>query len=342
MRFLDTMIPSIIRESRGFNWLRLQKVTIRHHTRLLRAYVYDYRRYRRYSTDNLKQQDESSNLSAMIILNAHCIEKAFSLPEIRPGYGEERISELVELLRRYQNLGYDREGFAFQKAQSVLAEYIRYHDRIAYDLGDRKDEILPWVDMTSEIGGYISRDREDLLQRARGDFRECALSRFSIRDYTKELIPHTTIIEAIEIACKTPSVCNRQPWHVYIIQEEALKAAVLELQGGSHGFGDRAAFLAVITTDIRAFTGAGERNEAYVDGGLFSMSLLYALHYMKIGACALNWMVEPPKDRKMRDLLSIESSEIIVMIVAAGRIPETVRISKSARKTTKSFVTFYK
>jgi nitroreductase len=268
----------------------------------------------------------------MIIMEAHALEKGFSLPEVRLGYGDERIKRLIGLMQHYLDSGYDRAEMGFRKAQSVLAEYLRFHEQSEYDLGKRKEEILPWVDMTCDIGGYITVQRNDYLGRAKGDFRECAESRCSVRNYTDTTVPEEVIRAAVEIARKTPSVCNRQAWHTYIIKDPVKKSEILDLQKGSKGFGSRADFLAIITMDYRSFVGGGERNEAYVDGGLYAMSLLYAFHYYGIGACPLNWMVHPKVDKQLRSLLGLSPSENVIVIISAGYIPETVRIAKSIRR----------
>lgn len=41
----------------------------------------------------------------------------------------------------------------------------------------------------------------------------------------------------------------------------------------------------LVTADLQAFMGSNERNEGYVDSGLFSMSLLYAMKSCGLAAC---------------------------------------------------------
>lgn len=321
-------------------WLMRKRSKWRGEKHLIQAYMSDYQRYRKYSYNQFSANQNLQNLSAMIIMEAHAVEKGFSLPNIRPAYGEERIRHLISLMSKYRRLGYECQTLAFQKAQSVLAEYIRYHDQINFDLGSRRQEIMPWIDMDCCIGGYTTISRSELLSKAGGNFHDCSLSRYSIRSYSKEPVPESVIRDALELARKTPSVCNRQAWHTYIIKNPDLKTRVLAMQNGNRGFGSHADFLAVITIDIQSFIGAGERNESFVDGGLYSMSLLYSFHYYGIGACPLNWMVRPPQDQALRDLLGIKASENIIMIISAGYIPESVRIAKSVRKRVSDQVSF--
>ena len=63
----------------------------------------------------------------------------------------------------------------------------------------------------------------------------------------------------------------------------------LKIQGGFLGYAMPPVLL-LVTSDIRAFMNNGERNEPFVDGGLFSMSLLYALEAYGLAACPLIYL----------------------------------------------------
>lgn len=89
--------------------------------------------------------------------------------------------------------------------------------------------------------------------------------------------------------------------------------------------------LLLVTSDIRAFMNNGERNEPFVDGGLFSMSLLYALEAYGLAACPLNAMFNLSQDRQTRELLDIPDYEFPVMYIAVGNFPESVPVCYSTR-----------
>ena len=310
---------------------RMLKVIVQMHTKLIEVSFNDYCHYRKYAQASFCASKSESGIAAMIIMEAHCIEKAFSLPEMRPGYGRERIENLIALMNRYTKCGHNVDSLALRKAKAVLSTYSSYHKSIEYDLGDISALIEPWLVTNTDYGGYAILDRKSLMEAAKGNFKSLALSRYSIRQYSSCAIDFETISEVIDIARKTPSVCNRQGWHVYVTQDDHKKKAILELQSGNRGFGHNADCLFVVTVDIAAFTGPYERNEAFIDGGLFSMSVLYALHYCGIGACPLNWMTCAKTDSRLRKLISSKPSETAIMIIAAGNIPEEVTVSRSVR-----------
>ena len=244
------------------------------------------------------------------------------------------------MLAQYKGMGCGCNELAYRKAQSVLAEYLRYHEQIGYDLGSMKKDILPWVDMHCDIGGYHEITKEEWLEKAGGNFEECALSRSSVRTYDSTPISEEEIKDAVRVARKTPSVCNRQSWHTYIVKSPEVKARLIELQSGCRGFGDTADFMAVITSDIRSFIGPYERNQAYVDGGLYAMSFLYALHYKGFGACPLHWMVPLTRSKELRKLLGMGDFENIIMVISVGSIPDLLRTAKSVRHEVDDQVTF--
>jgi nitroreductase len=316
------------------------RVKLYFETRLINTAFSDYWRYRKYACMATDDTATLENLSAMIIMEAHKIEKAFSLPHPRPGFGVSVITGLIRMLKQYKADGCDCEQLAFRKAQSVLAEYIRYHDQIGHDLGLIKAEILPWADMQCDIGGYHEMTREGWLEKARGNYEDCALSRSSVRTYGPDAVPNEEIMDAVRIARKTPSVCNRQAWHTYIVKSPGMMAQIMELQAGCRGFGDTANFMAVITANIRSFVGPYERNQAYIDGGLYAMSFLYALHYKGMGACPLHWMVPPERSSVLRLLLGIKDSENIIMVISAGSLPSLLRTAKSVRHDASEKITF--
>lgn len=301
--------------------------------------AYDFLRYRRFIYRRGSEAVQAGHMQAMMTMEAHAIEKGFCFPEPHLGYGSSRIRLLLRFMRQYRDAGFDCSHFAFRNAQSVLSAYLNYHEENSYDLGALRTEILPWAAMADEIGGYKVLLKEDVLKQAEGNFESCAMSRYSIRNFSSISVPLELIRGAVRVAQKSPSVCNRQSWHVYVIKDPELKEKALTLQNGNRGFGHTADFVAVITSDLQTFASAEGRNQCFVDGGLFSMSLMYALHSRGVGTCPLNWMVSPEQDRKLRKVASIKPSENIIMMMVGGFLPKTLRVPKSARPMENTVIT---
>lgn len=130
-----------------------------------------------------------------------------------------------------------------------------------------------------------------------------------------------------------PSVCNRQAWRVYDLPKSELMASILSCQNGNAGFRDIIPRTLIVACDLRQFVSVGERNQGWIDGGMFAMSLLWTIHAEGLGACALNWSVEKQADEALRKLAPIPDHEIVLMMIAFGHVPESFRVAQSPRKS---------
>lgn len=62
------------------------------------------------------------------------------------------------------------------------------------------------------------------------------------------------------------------------------------------------------------------------------MSLLYAIHSLQMGACALNWSATYERDIAMRRAVGIPDNEIVIMMIALGHLPDDLKVAQSTRK----------
>ena len=83
-----------------------------------------------------------------------------------------------------------------------------------------------------------------------------------------------------------------------------------------------------------------ERHQIYIDGGLFSMSLIYALHSLKIGCCPLNWCAKPQNDKLLRKKIGLKDDDEVMMFLAIGEIKDSVIVAASSRMNETSLVKF--
>jgi nitroreductase len=119
---------------------------------------------------------------------------------------------------------------------------------------------------------------------------------------------------------------------VYIVKSEATKQAILDVQNGNRGFGHLAETLIVLSSVISTTKDIHERFENHLNGGMFAMTLLNALHFNKIAACSLNWSVSSDKDITMRKLLNIPENEVVLLVISCGYPPENFKMAASPRK----------
>jgi nitroreductase len=161
-----------------------------------------------------------------------------------------------------------------------------------------------------------------------------------VRQFSDTPVDDDLIENAVSMAIKTPSVCNRQTWKVYACSDQDQKNRLLKHQNGNRGFGPMAGQILIVTSDLNLFVGAAERNQSFIDGGLFSMSLIYALHSLGLGTCCLNWSVTMERDKALRHEAGIDDSESIIMLIAVGHLPDTLSVACSPRRKTEEVLKF--
>lgn len=228
----------------------------------------------------------------------------------------------------------------------MLHEYQHRHVDVNYDLTSVK-AIFPkhiWEsaldyepNASSEAGSFIMNSSVKADNLSKG-FVQLAQNRYSVREYSDKPVSQELLDKVYEVSMKTPSVCNRQATRIYQITDPEKIKAALKIQGGFNGY-DMPPILLLIASDIRAFMNYGECNEPFADGGLFSMSLLYALEAYGLAACPLNAMFNLAQDRQTRELLNMPDYEFPVMYIAVGNFPASVPVCRSIRRAPESIVT---
>lgn len=298
-----------------------------------RLVLHDAFRYTKYSSTFKNPINDEKMLAGRIAAYAHTIEKGLSLKDVRPGFGKANVFQLVKLLKIYK----DRYGIAFGKdvfysAMRVLKGYLAYNEKNNADVNGIKKEFQQLLDKdVVDEGGAVSITKKDIFGAIDADFDSFVTARHSIRNFTDEEVKLEDIKKALKIAQKAPSVCNRQSSRVYIVTQKEHINVVLDSQAGARGFSHLVAKLIVVSSDLRAFHGVQERNQAFVDAGIYSMLLLLALHYVGLGACPLCWFADLESEKEIRRIIKIKDSETIMLCIAVGHIPNNLIVAESKR-----------
>jgi len=176
----------------------------------------------------------------------------------------------------------------------------------------------------------IVMTKENYFKSINSSFADFSNSRRSLRNFSG-IIKTSLIEKAVKLAQNAPSSCNRQPSRVYVIQDKNLIKQALDLQSGNRGFGHLADKLIILTAEFGGCLNLRERNDTYVNGGIYAMNLLYALHYHQIGACTLGWYSQPSQDMELRKICDIAPSETVVLLIACGGVPDKFQLTVSYR-----------
>jgi hypothetical protein len=81
------------------------------------------------------------------------------------------------------------------------------------------------------------------------------------------------------------------------------------------------------------FCNINERNQAFIDGGMYAMNLLYALHCNMVAACILNCSFDPGKENHIKSIAKIKDSEVLIAMIACGDPPEGFQLTMSPRNS---------
>ncbi|MBJ7390880.1 MAG: nitroreductase family protein [Chthoniobacterales bacterium] len=275
---------------------------------------------------------------AVLSIDYHRLEKALSFQEPRPGFGAGISQELCSSLDKFINLyGYKP---ICETCVAALADYARFNR----DSSSPNVRVEKWLEEARskhpaqapagerEDGtATIKLTREEIHAGSVRDLSSFFLSRHSIRNFADEPVEFAKITRAISLARSAPSVCNRQSARVYVAQGKSDCRAVLSLQNGNRGFGHALNNVLIVTSELQSFVSIDERNQCWIDGALFAMSLVYALHAEGLGTCCLNWCAPADRDRRLHEMVGIPQSEVVIMMIAVGHIAEELQVARSRR-----------
>ncbi|OYW86573.1 hypothetical protein B7Z17_00015 [Candidatus Saccharibacteria bacterium 32-49-10] len=297
-----------------------------------RLYACDEERYRKSHVPEIDSASQTQ-IGATLTYFAHSLEKGLSSDNFETGRGFTAVQALIDRLNIYKAKGYDTDNLAYVNALSVLHVF---HDRhkntetlqeLEMILGGFKEEISQ---TTNGIGGSSVVSKKSKKDNSKKNFKELAEERFSIRSYSDKSVAKEDILDAIAMAAKTPTVCNRQGVRVYVSYNKDVIRAALKIQGGLDHY-DAPPVLLLVTSDDSVYTSPNERNQGFIDGGLYAMSVLYALEYKGLAACPLNAMFGQKQDAAIRKTLTLPEGEKLITFISVGHFKDENNICKSFR-----------
>ena len=295
------------------------------------SYNYDKKRFIKHSDNFLRKKE--IELLGNIIKHYHVIEKGLTMPIVKPGFGQDNIVKLLEECCIYIT-NFDSKESQLIHAVSTLNEYVNFHAKLNYKL---PDSLLVSIDkISSMVNCFDFREQmltnnKEYFQFTGSTFDKFSSSRRSIRNFSEKEIVNSEIINALEIAKNYPSSCNRQAYSNYVFSNKSKINEILTLQRGNRGFGHLANKLIVVTGELGVYSQSFERNQVFVDGGIYLMNLIYSLHFLQIGTCVLNCGFSPLEDKKMRKVCDIKDSEVFIAIILCGFPNDVFKIASSPK-----------
>ncbi len=323
---MNNLLESIKDYIRNINFIRhIYKIL----TGLL-GFMYDYKRFLVYGGWP-KNINDMERRNYQQVYYYHGLEKSLSYKKRNPSSGWKNVYLLLKLLNIAKQSG--SIGYHDKASKQILEKFIALPENINLEQSQPIKKALEEIDFHSnDIHGAMDYSLNDFNKGKLERPEDFFLTRYSLREFQDKAVNDETIHRAVKLAMKTPSVCNRQAWHVYHTNDKEIKNRVLKYQSGNRFFGEKIPNLLVITADLKGFFSVSERYQHWIDGGLLSMSLMYAFHALGIATCALNWSQSPKNDKLLRKLVKIKPEHTIIMILAIGYPDKTNKVCISARR----------
>lgn len=280
-----------------------------------------------YCSDSKTKESQLTGL----MITSHVLEKGITMPSRRLGFGYPRVRGIIRQCNDCISK-YGCESAEVQSALDDLYEYLHIHESSNFQLPEDIDTgIRQLIKQTHFTGNSLSAvvTKDDYFKPVT-DFKQFVYQRHSVRNYGNKEIDMDLICKVLRLAQTAPSACNRQSVRVKVISDKMKKETVLNLQNGNRGFGHLADKILLITSEQGAWS-YKTRTSAYLDAGIYTMNLLYALHYYKLCACTLNCHLSVSEMKKLRKILDIPTSELPIVFISVGYAPDRFMVAKSQR-----------
>ena len=251
----------------------------------------------------------------------------------KKGFGQEKVKRLLERLNLYFNKygQLDIEFLAYPLA--TIQHYIDYTkskgikiDEIEYEFNKllKKSKLV-----IPNYAGVVQVSKDQVLNECNKSFESLLFSRHSIRYFSNVPVQNEIIEKALNLAQRTPSACNRQGWKTHIFQGEK-SIELIKWQGGSRGFENEIKYSILVTANLKAFL-YYEIHQAYIDGGLYAMNLINALHSLGLGTIPLSCGFTHHKLKLLKDF-NIPENEVPIVIIGVGHLLDNFNVAVSERK----------
>lgn len=279
-------------------------------------------------------EDDIQKMQYAISRETHTIEKGMSMRNPRKGFGQQKVTALIEHLIQYCNLYLHIDSSFLDYPLNTIQTYIEYTIKSGVEIADIQNRFMSLLTREGTIplqrkAGIEKVTKKYILDNCNKDFESLLYSRHSIRYFNEFPVNQELLEKALKMAQRTPSACNRQAWltHVY---KDAKSIALIKWQGGSRGFEDEIKCSILVTANLKGFL-AHEVHQAYIDGGLYAMNLINALHSLGLGTIPLSCGFSYKHLKGLSDF-NIPEYEVPILIIGVGNLMNEFNVAISERK----------
>ena len=123
-----------------------------------------------------------------------------------------------------------------------------------------------------------------------------------------------------------------------------MRQNIIDYSIGKSGFYLDGVNTFIITFDVNGLglNDKGERNQGYLNAGLFATNLINAFHSIGIGTCLIGFNNPVIQEEKLKKINNIPSNERIAVMLYAGYYDDKSIVTISPRKNVKDIFTEHK
>lgn len=272
-----------------------------------------------------------------ILKTSHSIERGLSLSNCRYGFGADKIKGLINMCEEYAAFdGADKHVISI--AVGVLNAYFAFNQMNAYS-----DEAL--TKNEEAFKAFLEKGARDIEKEGFGGVQEyipsqvkvsfeelenCITTRHSIRQFKQEPVNQEALKEAIALALRAPSACNRQATRVHILGKEKF-SLLSDFLAGTRGFLEEVDKILIVTGKLSAYE-IGEKYQYIVSPSIFVGYLSLTLHAKGLGACILQRdLLRTQKWEKLAGNIGAQEDEQLVCMLAVGVPKDNIQVPVSKR-----------
>lgn len=266
---------------------------------------------------------------------SHRLEKGLLIKNPKPLWGWDKAFRIIELLKE------NNDDCSAITANAVLSAYLDAKSNSAFK--EDRDKYTAFIRSTGYkpvsfkgVGGthhvlapVFSSQEQHLIHRLFD-------TRHSCREFAERPVANEDLLEAVKMALRCPSACNRQPFRVYAI--DPFKLAEKLGRDRLQYSGDRSL---IITGDVRAFT-KSELLDWIVSPSIFAGYLTLSLHSLGIGSCVVrkDLVKDSFYNQTIRAITGMDESEQIILELFVGYYKDEFEVPCSNRAEAESIITF--
>lgn len=262
--------------------------------------------------------DDRAQLTS-IRRDVHRIEKGLVMRPRRIPFGKDYVPGLIEAIsRQVERAAIPSEDLAW--ANDVLSSY--------FDVTAEASDHWLTTARTRYEGLSVTALRQGLVPAPRSSAPEAdvsidalqslAVRRRSVRWFTAQPVDRETVDRALRVAGQSPSACNRQNIRFHLVYGCDNTDPVLKTVGGTRGFSAQVPAAAIVIGRMAGYRHTFDRHAIFVDGGLASMSFLFALETLGLSSCCINWPDVASRYQAIQEYVALEPDEQIIMLIAFG------------------------